>query len=157
MSVNKVILIGNLGKDPDVRYLDSGIAVAMFPLATTEKGYTTKSGVQVPERTDWHNIVMWRGMAEAAEKYLHKGDKLYLEGKIHTRSYEDNSITRYITEIFVDRVDYLTPRPTTNDRQIPTNNGVSPKPVPSQSPNSTGVTQVPTFSSQPGDTDDLPF
>jgi single stranded DNA-binding protein (ssb) len=103
MSVNKVILIGNVGKDPDVRYLDSGVAVANFTLATSDKGYTLANGTQVPERTEWHNIVLWRGLAEVAEKYVHKGDKLYIEGKIRTRSYDDPSgAKRYITEIFAD-------------------------------------------------------
>ena len=95
MSLNKVQLIGNVGKDPDVRYLDSGIAVATFPLATTERGYTLANGTQVPERTEWHNIVLWRGLAETAEKYIHKGDKLYIEGKIRSRSYEAGSPSRW--------------------------------------------------------------
>ena len=72
MSLNKVQLIGNVGKDPDVRYLDNGVAVATFPLATTERGYTLTNGVQVPERTEWHNVVVWRGLAETVEKYVHK-------------------------------------------------------------------------------------
>ena len=101
MSVNKVILIGNVGKDPEVRYLDTGIAVASFPLATTDRAYTLSNGTQVPERTEWHNLVLWRGLAETAEKYVHKGDKLYVEGKIRTRSYDDqNGAKRYVTEIF---------------------------------------------------------
>ena len=111
MSLNKVQLIGNVGKDPDVRYLDSGIAVATFPLATTERGYTLANGTQVPERTEWHNIVLWRGLAETAEKYVHKGDKLYIEGKIRSRSYDDqNGIKRYVVEIFGDNMEMLTPR-----------------------------------------------
>ena len=111
MSLNKVQLIGNVGKDPDVRYLDSGIAVATFPLATTERGYTLANGTQVPERTEWHNIVLWRGLAETAEKYIHKGDKLYIEGKIRSRSYDDqNGIKRYVVEIFGDNMEMLTPR-----------------------------------------------
>lgn len=111
MSLNKVQLIGNVGKDPDVRYLDSGVAVATFPLATTERGYTLANGTQVPERTEWHNIVLWRGLAETAEKYVHKGDKLYIEGKIRTRSYDDqNGVKRYVTEIFGDNMEMLTPR-----------------------------------------------
>ena len=77
MSVNKVILIGNVGRDPEVRHLDTGVAVATFPLATTERGYTLQNGTQVPDRTDWHNIVMWRGLADIVEKYVHKGDRLY--------------------------------------------------------------------------------
>lgn len=111
MSVNKVILIGNVGKDPDVRYLDTGVAVATMPLATTERGYTLQNGTQVPERTDWHNLVLWRGLAETAEKYVHKGDKLYVEGKIKTRSYDDQAgVKRYVTEIFVDSMEMLTPK-----------------------------------------------
>ena len=111
MSVNKVILIGNVGKDPDVRYLDNGVAVATFSLATTERGYTLANGTQVPERTEWHNIVLWRGLAQTAEKYVRKGDKLYIEGKIKSRSYDDqNGIKRTIVEIFADNMEMLTPR-----------------------------------------------
>lgn len=111
MSVNKVILLGNVGKDPEVRYLDTGIAVATFPLATTDRAYTLANGTQVPERTEWHNLVLWRGLAETAEKYVHKGDKLYVEGKIRTRSYDDQTgAKRYITEIFVDSMEMLTPK-----------------------------------------------
>ncbi len=113
MSVNKVILIGNVGKDPEVRYLDSGVAVATFPLATSDRAYTLANGTQVPERTEWHNIVLWRGLAETAEKYVHKGDKLYLEGKIRTRSYDDQAgVKRYVTEIFVDSMEMLSPKAT---------------------------------------------
>ena len=111
MSVNKVILIGNVGKDPEVRYLDTGIAVATFSLATSDRAYTLANGTQVPERTEWHNLVLWRGLAETAEKYVHKGDKLYVEGKIRTRSYDDQAgVKRYVTEIFVDNMEMLTPR-----------------------------------------------
>ena len=111
MSVNKVILIGNVGRDPEVRYLDSGVAVANFPLATSDRAYTLANGTQVPERTEWHNIVLWRGLAETAEKYVHKGDKLYLEGKIRTRSYDDQAgVKRYVTEIFVDSMEMLSPK-----------------------------------------------
>ena len=111
MSVNKVILIGNVGKDPEVRYLDTGIAVASFPLATTDRAYTLSNGTQVPERTEWHNLVLWRGLAETAEKYVHKGDKLYIEGKIRTRSYDDQTgAKRYVTEVFADTMEMLTPK-----------------------------------------------
>ena len=120
MSVNKVILIGNVGKDPDVRYLDSGVAVATFSLATTERGYTLQNGTQVPDRTEWHNIVLWRGLAQTDEKYVHKGDKLYIEGKIKSRSYDDqNGIKRTIVEIFADNMEMLTPRSTTAPAQQP--------------------------------------
>lgn len=120
MSVNKVILIGNVGKDPDVRYLDNGVAVATFSLATTERGYTLQNGTQVPDRTEWHNIVLWRGLAQTAEKYVHKGDKLYIEGKIRSRSYDDqNGVKRSIVEIFADNMEMLTPRGTAQPQQQP--------------------------------------
>lgn len=143
MSVNKVILIGNLGKDPEVRYLDTGIAVASFPLATADRAYTLANGTQVPERTEWHNLVLWRGLAETAEKYLHKGDKLYIEGKIRTRSYDDQSgVKRYVTEIFVDNMEMLTPRGTGAPAQQPAVAQAQPQ-QPASSPNNP--------------TDDLPF
>lgn len=111
MSVNKVFLIGNLGKDPDVRYLDNGVCVANAVIATSDRAYTLPNGTQVPERTEWHNLVFWRGLAETVEKYVHKGDKLYVEGSIRTRNYDDqNGVKRYITEIFVDNMQMLTPR-----------------------------------------------
>jgi len=111
MSVNKVILIGNVGKDPDVRYLDNHVCVANLTLATTERGYTAQNGTQVPDRTEWHNLVFWRGLAETVEKYVHKGDKLYVEGNIRNRSYDDqNGVKRYVTEIFVDSMEMLTSR-----------------------------------------------
>ena len=114
MSVNKVILIGNVGKDPEVRYLDSGVAVATLSLATSDRAYTLANGTQVPERTEWHNLVFWRGLAETVEKYVHKGDKLYVEGKIRTRSYDDQAgVKRYVTEIFVDNMDMLTAKTAT--------------------------------------------
>lgn len=112
MSLNKVQLIGNVGKDPDVRYLDSGVAVATFPLATTDRAYTLANGTQVPERTEWHNIVFWNKWAETIDKYVHKGDKLYVEGKIRSRSYDDqNGVKRYIVEIFGENMEMLTSRP----------------------------------------------
>ena len=111
MSLNKVQLIGNVGKDPDVRYLDNGVAVATFSLATPARAYTLANGTQVPERTEWHNIVLWRGLAQTAEKYVRKGDKLYIEGKIRSRFYDDqNGIKRTIVEIFADNMEMLTPR-----------------------------------------------
>ena len=115
MSLNKVMLIGNVGKEPDVRYLDNGVAVASLTLATTERGYRLQNGTDVPERTEWHNIVLWRGLAETVEKYVHKGDKLFVEGKIRSRSYDDqNGVKRYITEIFADNMEMLSPRSQAN-------------------------------------------
>lgn len=107
MSVNKVILVGNVGKDPEVKYLDRNVAVANFPLATTERGYKTSTGIEVPERTEWHNIVLWRGLAETAEKYVKKGSQLYIEGKLQTRSWEKDGVKRYTTEIVAEVMQML--------------------------------------------------
>ncbi|MFA5650095.1 MAG: single-stranded DNA-binding protein [Proteiniphilum sp.] len=113
MSVNKVILVGNVGKDPEMKYFDNDVSLATFSLATSERGYTTSSGTQVPERTEWHNIVCWRGLAQVAEKFIKKGTQLYIEGKIRTRSYDDqNGVKRYITEIVADNLELLGRRPT---------------------------------------------
>ncbi|MDD3037867.1 single-stranded DNA-binding protein [Bacteroides sp.] len=111
MSVNKVILLGNVGQDPRVKYFDTGSAVATFPLATTDRAYTLANGTQIPERTEWHNIVVSNRLAEIVDKYVHKGDKLYLEGKIKTRSYSDQTgAMRYITEVYVDNMEMLSPK-----------------------------------------------
>ncbi len=108
--MNKVILLGNVGRDPRMRMVDSS-QVADFPLATTERRTTrTPDGqeVQLPELTEWHNIVMWGRSAEFAEKYIRKGSKLLIEGKLRTRSWEDhNAIKRYITEVYVDSFELL--------------------------------------------------
>ena len=152
MSVNKVILIGNVGKDPEVRYLDTGIAVASSPLATTDRAYTLSNGTQVPERTEWHNLVLWRGLAETAEKYVHKGDKLYVEGKIRTRSYDDQSgAKRYVTEIFVDNMEMLTPKGAGAGSYAPSQQQAAApvRPQPQQPQQSA--------SSQDNPADDLPF
>jgi len=104
--VNRVILVGNLGKDPEVRYLEGGTAVANFPLATSES-YKDKSGNRV-DQTEWHNIVVWRGLAEIAEKYLKKGMQVFIEGKIRTRSWQDKEGNkRYTTEIIADNLTML--------------------------------------------------
>lgn len=108
MSVNKVILIGNVGRDPNVRYVDRDVAVASLSLATSDRAYTLPNGTQVPERTEWHNLVFWRGLAQTVEKYVHKGDKLYIEGSIHSRSYDDqNGVRRTVVEIWVDNMEML--------------------------------------------------
>jgi single-strand DNA-binding protein len=109
--MNKVMLIGNVGKDPEVRYYEQDQAVAQVRLATTEKGYTLQNGTQVPDRTDWHNVVFFRGLAKVVEKYVHKGDKLYVEGRIRYRSYDDQKgIKQYVTEIYADNMEMLSPR-----------------------------------------------
>jgi len=102
MSVNKVILIGNVGKDPEIRHLDSGVAVANFTLATSES-YNAKNGERVTN-TEWHNIVMWRGLADVVEKYVKKGSKLFIEGKITSRQYEKDGQTKYFTEIVANNM-----------------------------------------------------
>ena len=109
MSVNKVILIGNVGQDPEVRHLDKDVTVANFSLATSES-YTAKNGEKVTT-TEWHNIVVWRGLAKVVEQYVNKGDKLYIEGRIRTRSWDDkDGNKRYTTEIYADNLEMLTPR-----------------------------------------------
>lgn len=111
MSVNKVILMGNVGKDPDVKTFDNGGVVAQFPLATTKRGFKTKDGKEVPERTEWHNIVLSNGLAKVAEQYVKKGDKLYIEGELRTRSYEDNNgVKHFITEVYGYDMEMLTPK-----------------------------------------------
>lgn len=106
MSVNKVILIGNVGRDPEVRHLDKDVAVANFPLATSES-YTAKNGEKVTT-TEWHNLVVWRGLAKVVEQYVKKGDKLYIEGRIRTRSWDDkDGNKRYTTEIYADNLEML--------------------------------------------------
>lgn len=105
--VNKVILIGNLGIDPEVRRLESGVPVARVALATSET-FTDKNSGEKREITEWHNVTMWRGLAEVAEKYLHKGDKIYVEGKLKTRSWEDEKgEKRYATDIVADNMTML--------------------------------------------------
>jgi single-strand DNA-binding protein len=104
--INKVILVGNLGKDPEIRRLDSGVKTATFSLATTEN-YKNKEGQKV-EHTEWHNIVLWRGLAEVAENYLKKGNQVYIEGRIRRRDYEDkDGVKRYVTEIVADNLTML--------------------------------------------------
>ena len=107
VSINKVILIGNVGKDPEVRYIETR-PIASFPLATNEKARNQPDGTKLPERTEWHNIVMWDKNAEFAEKYIRSGSRLYIEGKIRYRVWEDrNAIKRNVTEIYVDNFELL--------------------------------------------------
>jgi single-strand DNA-binding protein len=140
--INKVILVGNLGKDPEVRHLEGGSSVAHFTLATNDY-YKDKSGNRV-ERTEWHNITAWRGLAEMAEKYLKKGQQIYVEGKLRTRQYQDkDNQTRYITEIVADEISMLGGRPQ-NDGQASNGQG-NEQPVEAQ-----------TFRQEP-EIDQLPF
>lgn len=110
--MNKVMLIGNVGKEPEVRYYAADQPVAQFTLATTERGYTLQNGTQVPDHTDWHNIVMWHRLAKIVERYVHKGDKLYIEGRIRYRKYDDKKGQRCsVTEIWAENMEMLSPRP----------------------------------------------
>jgi single-strand DNA-binding protein len=132
--VNKVILIGNLGKDPEITRLESGVKKAVFSLATTEV-YRNKEGEKV-NHTEWHNIILWRGLAEVAENYLKKGNTVFIEGRIRKREYEDkDGIKRYITDIQGDNMTMLStgPRPPTEagdpgSDKAENGNGVVPTP-----------------------------
>lgn len=139
MSVNKAILMGHVGKDPEYKDFDNGGSVAQFTLATTDRAFKTANGTEVPERTEWHNIVLQNGLAKIAKEYVKKGDKLYIEGKTRTRSYEDNNgVKRYVTEVYGYNMEMLSPKKdgqTTRQGGAPT----PPPPIPDQ------------------DEDDLPF
>lgn len=115
MSVNRVALLGNVGKDPEVRDV-SGAKVASFTLATSEK-YTDRNGNK-HENTEWHNVVLWRNLAELAESYVRKGNRLYVEGKLHTRSWESNGEKKYVTEIVGDKVELLERRDGAGEKAV---------------------------------------
>ena len=154
MSVNKVILLGNVGQDPKVKYFDSGSAVATFSLATTDRAYTLANGTQVPERTEWHNIVASNRWAEIVDKYLHKGDKLYVEGKLRTRTYTDQAgATRYVTEVYVDYFEMLTPKSGSSGGILPTSS--VQQPVNQSQIQQTQQSQTAPIQNSPAD--DLPF
>ena len=150
-SVNKVILIGNLGKDPEVRHLDSGVAVCNFPIATGETYKDRNSGEKVTH-TEWHNIVLWRGLAEVAEKYLKKGAKIYIEGKLRTRSWQDqDGNTRYTTEILGDNMTMLGNKAGDGEYKAPE----TAKPI--EEPKKTDKPLGEDFSKPESENDDLPF
>ncbi|PKQ65673.1 single-stranded DNA-binding protein [Labilibaculum filiforme] len=141
MSVNKVILVGNVGKDPEVKYLDNGVAVCNFSLATSET-YNNKNGEKVTQ-TEWHNIVFWRKLAEIAETYVKKGMQIYVEGQLRTRNWEDkDGVKRYTTEIFGTSMQMLG-RKADNNSEPQTNPEVAQHTV--------------ADSTEAEETDDLPF
>jgi single-strand DNA-binding protein len=145
--VNKVILVGRLGKDPEVRNLENGATVARFTMATSET-YKDKTTGERKELTEWHNVVLWRGLADIASKYLHKGDQVYIEGKLRTRSWEKDGVTRYTTDVVGDEMTLLGSKQGGNSSQeysSKTNNS-------SEEPRNSGA-------GAPADTstDDLPF
>ncbi|MCU4163354.1 single-stranded DNA-binding protein [Carboxylicivirga caseinilyticus] len=155
MSVNKVILVGNVGKDPEVRHFENDGAVANFPLATTERGYTTRNGQEIPDRTEWHNIVVWRGLAKVVESYVKKGTQIYIEGKLRTRSYDDkDGNKRYVTEIYADNLQLLGRRgdgANNGDSGMGSQQSTTPQSQPISSP-----PQNDDFLKE-DETDDLPF
>lgn len=109
--MNKVMLIGNVGKDPDVHYYDADQAVAQVRLATTERGYTLPNGTRVPDRTEWHNLLFFKRLAKIVEQYVKKGDRIYVEGRLKYRTYDDaRGIRQTVTEINVDSMEMLSSR-----------------------------------------------
>lgn len=147
-SVNKVILVGHLGKDPELRFLEGNVSVASFPLATSET--FNKDGKKI-EQTEWHNIVMWRGLADVAAKYLTKGRLVYIEGKLRTRSYEDKEgIRRYTTEIVAESFNILGRR---SDFEAPNNN----QQVSNTNTAASNQEQRVDFKENDGENDGLPF
>lgn len=148
MSLNKIMLIGNVGQDPEVRYIEPDVCSAQIRLATSTPAFTLQNGTQVPERTEWHTVYLWRRLAKVAESYVHKGDKLYIEGELRYRSYTDKKgITHKSAEIWATNMEMLTPRaqstgaaPTaqgvgqTAATAAPTANPANPFPQPQQTP-----------------------
>lgn len=154
MSLNKVILIGNVGRDPEVQHFDGGNAVANFSLATTERGYKLSNGTEVPERTEWHRIVVRKDQVSFVEKWVKKGSSVYVEGKIRSRSYEDkNGMKRDVYEIVCDKIEFFGSKRSSNGGNT-SDNAVSEKA-------STAAFSSPTtaegFENEANETDDLPF
>lgn len=140
-----MILVGRLGKDPEVRHLENGASVANFTMATSET-YKDRNTGERKEITEWHNIVLWRGLADVASKYLHKGDMVYIEGKLRTRSWEKEGVTRYTTEVIGDNMTMLGTKPS--------GGGASAD----YSPSPAGNSQSSAEDFKPSDaSDDLPF
>tara|TARA_Y100000589_G_scaffold328718_1_gene373480 strand:+ start:941 stop:1399 length:459 start_codon:yes stop_codon:yes gene_type:complete len=149
--INKVILVGNLGRDPEIRYTQNEVAVCSFSLATSETYRDRTSGEKVTQ-TEWHNIILWRGLAETAEKYLRKGSSVYIDGKIRTRKWEDQQgQTRYTTEIIADTMQMLDRR---DSSVAPSQDAAKPAIEPTQPASAPEQIASASTSSEP---DDLPF
>lgn len=149
--VNKVILVGRLGKDPEVRTLENGATVANFTMATTEV-YRDKTTGERRESTEWHNIVLWRALADIASKYLHKGDQCYIEGKLRTRSWEKEGVTRYTTEIVGESLTLLGSKRDGSGTSSNYSGGSAERGAPSG-----GASAQPNAPSADTGSDDLPF
>lgn len=144
-SINQATVIGFVGDEPKVSTTQAGRKVASFAVATTEKGYTAQNGTTYPDRTEWHNIVLWGKLAEVAEKFLHKGSSVFVQGKMRTRSYEDkNGLKRYITEIEGDIMQMLDRKADANQSEVQQQSTQA-----SQTPNNPSAYKK--------DDDDLPF
>ena len=156
--LNRATLMGNVGRDPEVRYVDENVPVCTFSLATSES-YTSKSGERVTQ-TEWHNIVLWRGLAEIAEKYVKKGDPIYIEGRIRTRSYQDKenpNVTRYTTEVIANDIRLLGRRDGMEAAPVASTATSS---VPTQQPQNTPSSTPAANTNNPNvydEDDDLPF
>ena len=172
MSVNKVILIGNVGKDPEVRYLDNNLPICKMSLATSEV-YKNKAGEKVTT-TEWHNVILWRGLAEVAEKYVKKGSQVYIEGRLRTRSYDDkDKVKRYTTEIVADVMQLLgkrtdesgahgsaassTEQSSNYHQHAGTENGPDTHQLQGKQAEGSGIPGEPSASENPQPDDDLPF
>lgn len=161
--VNKVILVGNLGKDPEVRHLESGVPVASFSLATSET-YKDRNTGERKTITEWHNVVLWRGLAEVAEKYLKKGDQVYIEGKLRTRQWESDNGTRYTTEVIGDNMTMLGNRPRQDEGYAPSPGQSAGSSEPASQPAGNQETSSAPIKNEPSqsetsseEVDDLPF
>ena len=154
--INKVILVGNLGRDPEMRYTQNGVAVCSFSLATSETYRDRTSGEKVTQ-TEWHNIILWRGLAETAEKYLRKGSSVYIDGKIRTRKWEDQqSQTRYTTEIIADTMQMLDRRDSSSAASQAAASQASAQPAAAPE-KPLPASEQPADVTAPPEPDDLPF
>lgn len=140
MAINKVTLLGNVGNAPKMYNFEDGRKAAQISLATSTPEYQKKDGTKVNAVTEWHNVVLYTPLAEIAEKYVHKGDKLYIEGRVHYRNYEENGVKHFFTEIIASQMELLTPKPK------------QPTPEPYAAPPQEQTTQA-----AQGNSDDLPF
>ena len=131
--INKVILVGNVGADPEVKSLDNGVKVARIRVATTERIYIKEKN-EYKDNTEWHNITLWRGLAEVVDKYIRKGSQVYIEGKLRTREYDKNGVKCFATEIAAEELKMLGKRETSTQAPAPAPAPATPTPQPSYTP-----------------------